>query len=157
MFEELTSPLYLECSLRLPTYDLLPGNKANCTVPIIPTHPPCKQSFYTVGANVAVTEACNARQPLARPKGGQLTASLYPTAYGWGMKFQGRENQAGGPALSQNGNARLKSQPYHPRELASFVTTTLMSNSTKLIAPFLSYPPTLHASNHFTQLVPMSQ
>ena len=39
------------------------------------------------------------------------------------------QNQAGGPALSQNGNARLKSQPYHPRELASFVTTTLMSNS----------------------------
>ena len=40
------------------------------------------------------------------------------------------QNQAGGPALSQNGHARLKSQPYHPKELASFVTTTIMSYST---------------------------
>ena len=67
-----------------------------------------------------------------------------------GNEIPGRENQAGGPALSQNGHARLKSQPYHPKELASFVTTTIMSYSTKLNCTVPTIPPTLHLAIVFT-------
>ncbi len=80
------------CSLESPEY----ANKANCTVPACPPTLHASNHFTQLAPKVAVTEACNARQAQI---GRQLTASLYPTAYGWGMKFQGRENQAGGPAL----------------------------------------------------------
>ena len=131
------------------------ATKLNCTVPANPTHPPfsncfhswCQRSQWQMHAMLDITWE---DQRSASQRWSTHCKSV-PHCLWVGNEIPGRENQAGGPALSQNGNARLRSQPYHPKG-----TSKLCYNDKSCLtqqsstAPFQQIPPTLHLAIVFT-------